>query len=135
MQEKSKVVARFRDGRALKGYIIDFTPDRDVFHVAPPDPGRHGVEAVCVSDLKAIFFVKSFQGDNRRLKSNERNKQALRQIASPKVKVTFLDAEVLYGTTNGCSGKRNFLLTPVDQPNNAAVYVVGDSALSIARWS
>ena len=135
MANKSKVVARFRDGRTVKGYLLGFTPGADVFHIVPPGPDKHTVEAVSVSDLKAIFFVKSFHGDRYREKSNGFAKQALRETVKLKVKVTFHDAEVLYGTTNRCPKEKNFFLTPTDKSNNNdRVYVVGDSTLSVASW-
>ncbi len=135
MANRSKVVARFRDGRTVKGYILGFTPDKHVFHMACLGSDNHGVEAVSVSDLKAIFFVKSFHGDRHRVKSNGFAKQALRKSAQLKVKVTFHDAEVLYGTTSRYSKQQNFFLTPSDKSNNNdMVYVVGDSTQSVASW-
>ncbi len=135
MRKGNKVVARFRDGRTVKGYMLGFIPDKNVFQVVAPEPDDHRVEAVSISDLKAIFFVKSFHGDRYRVKSNEFAKQALRKTVKLKVKVTFPDAEVLYGTTSRCSKKQNFFLTPTDTfNNNDMVYVVGDSTLSVASW-
>ena len=100
MPNRNKVVARFRDGRTVKGYMRGFLPDKDVFHVVAPEPDDHKVQTVSISDLKAIFFVKSFHGDRNRMKSNELAKRALRKAVKLKVKVTFPDAEVLYGTTS-----------------------------------
>ncbi len=134
MPKRNKVVARFRDGRTVKGYMVGFIPDKNVFHVVAPEPDNHKVEAVSISDLKAIFFVKSFHGDPDRVKSNECAKRALRNVTNLKVKVTFPDAELLYGTTSAYS-KKNFFLTPTDTSNNNdMVYVVGDSTLSVASW-
>ncbi len=135
MGKRGKVVARFRDGRTVKGYMLGFIPDKNVFHVVAPEPDDQRVEAVSISDLKAIFFVKSFHGDRHRVKSNQLAKQALRKIVNLKVKVTFPDAEVLYGTTSRYSKKKNFFLAPTDTSNNNdMVYVVGDSTLSVASW-
>ncbi len=135
MGKRDKVVARFRDGRTVKGYMLGFIPDKNVFHVVAPESDDHRVEAVSISDLKAIFFVKSFHGNRLRVKSNQLAKQALRKTVNLKVKVTFPDAEVLYGTTSRYSKKKNFFLTPTDTSNNNdMVYVVGDSTLSVASW-
>ncbi len=136
MGKRGKVVARFRDGRTVKGYILDFIPDKNLFRVVAPESDDHRVETVSISDLKAIFFVKSFDGDRRRVKSNQLAKQALREAVNLKVKVTFPDAEVLYGTTSRYSKKKkNFFLTLTDTSNNNdMVYVVGDSTLSVASW-
>ena len=39
MQLHNRVVARFADGRVLKGTTQDFSVTRDFFHVIPPDAG------------------------------------------------------------------------------------------------
>ncbi len=137
MRKRSKVVAHFRDGRTVKGYLLGLAPDEDAVYMVPPDPDSYGVAAVSISHLKAVFFVKSFDGDRHRLKSKALSKQALRKTVEPKVKVTFRDAEVLYGTTSeGYSKEKDFFLTPADKHNNNdMVYVVGDSTLSVASWS
>src|SRR5437762_8105831 len=61
MTETTRVVARFLDGRMLNGTTQDFFPNRPTFHVLPMDGGS-GLEVRC-SQLKALFFVKSFEGD------------------------------------------------------------------------
>ena len=60
----AKVVARYRDGRLLKGSTSDFQPNKDRFHLALSDagPGARPVE-VRLSELKAVFFVRDFKGD------------------------------------------------------------------------
>ena len=136
MRKRKKVVAHFRDGRTVKGYMLGLAPDEDVVYMVPPNLDSYGVEAVSISHLKAIFFVKSFDGDRHRLKCNALAKQALRKMVEPKVKVTFRDAEVLYGTiADGHSKDQNFFVAPADKHNNNnMVYVVSDSTLSVASW-
>ena len=52
----NKVVARFTDGRVVKGFTNDFAPDRALFHVnvdgAPP---ASKAEELSTSDLKALY--------------------------------------------------------------------------------
>ena len=55
------VAARYRDGRVLKGRTADFLPTRDHFHVAV-DRVQDPV-LVKVADLKALFFIKTEEGD------------------------------------------------------------------------
>jgi hypothetical protein len=59
----SKVVARYADGRLLKGYTKDFSPDKRTFHVLSSQDVHDAGEEVEVLDLNAIFFVKDFTGD------------------------------------------------------------------------
>jgi hypothetical protein len=59
----NKVVARFRDGRLVKGSTSDFVPAKEFFHVAPADaPVGTRPTLVHVKDLKAVFLVKDFTG-------------------------------------------------------------------------
>ena len=58
---QAKMVIHFRDGRLIKGYSRDFFPNKPAFHVGE-DPAEPGVE-VAIEDLKAIFFVKEFDGN------------------------------------------------------------------------
>ncbi len=132
MQIRNKVVARFRDGRTVKGYTFDFVPNKDSFHVVAPDDDKLVTE-VSSSNLKAIFYVKTFEGDSQRTKAHD---FAMQKVTGLKLKVTFHDAEVLCGTTNGYSkARQGFFLTPVDKSsNNDRAYVLADSTLSVEAW-
>ena len=67
---ENKVVVRFRDGRMVKGYTHDFNPDREIFHVTEAqDKGR--VIEVSTSFLKAVFFVKTFEGNKDHRSSDD----------------------------------------------------------------
>ena len=59
MPAANKVVARFLDGRVLKGTTLDFVPTRPHFHVTPVNAasGDRPVQ-VDPKELKALFFVK-----------------------------------------------------------------------------
>src|SRR5262245_65402323 len=61
MQEK--VVVHFRDGRLLKGYTSDLTPNKSNFRLTPIDWGGES-QTIEVETLKAVFFVKDFAGDS-----------------------------------------------------------------------
>ncbi len=64
MQIHNLVVARYLDGRVLKGATHDFSPNRPGFHVEVDGTGEV-IELRC-RNLKALFFVKSFAGDPAR---------------------------------------------------------------------
>src|SRR6476659_4323511 len=68
----NKVVARYRDGRIVRGFVQDFFPNRESVHLAPAEgPAAGRPVLVALADLKAVFFVKDFQGDPQRIKSRE----------------------------------------------------------------
>ena len=62
------VVARFADGRTVKGTSLDVDPKRPVFHVSTPEGEM--VE-ISMADLKALFFVRSLSGDPARADTHE----------------------------------------------------------------
>ena len=59
----NKIVIHDKSGNILKGTTADFLPKRPLFHLAIG--GIHGEEMkkILVDNLKAIFFVKDFNGD------------------------------------------------------------------------
>src|SRR5262249_46619075 len=85
-----RAVVRYGDGRVLKGYA-DFDPARPSFRLVPPDdPDADGVE-VAVADLKAVFFVRSFDGDSGYEESKDLYQP--RPADTRKVSVRFRDGE------------------------------------------
>ena len=122
--EKVKVVVRYSGGRLIKGSTRDFFPTKKLFHLTPVDNPSAGTIEVSIADLKAIFMVGDFNGDTL---YKERKKYIEGEKPSgQKVEVTFIDGEVLVGSTLGYDPKRQgFFIFPVDpKSNNIRVYVV-----------
>ncbi len=129
--ERLKVVTRYADGRTLKGFAQDFSPNRDRFHLFPAEKPSGAVIEVLMKDLKAIFMVRDLAGDPQ---YKERKKYAENEKPSGrKVEVTFLDGEVLVGSTLGYDPKRQgFFLFPADpKSNNTRVYIVSSSLKNV----
>ncbi len=60
----NKIVVRFEDGRLLKGYCQDFLPARGHFHLCQsPNPTSESRVLVSIGHLKAVFFVRNFEGN------------------------------------------------------------------------
>ena len=121
---KVKVVVRFSDGRLIKGFTHDFFPSKERFHLIPADDSSGGGIEVSVKDLKAIFVVRDFIGHSL---FKERKKYIEGEKPSgKKVEVTFVDGEVLVGSTLGYDSKRRgFFMFPADsKSNNIRVYIV-----------
>jgi hypothetical protein len=94
-----RVVARYADGQILKGYACDFDPDQPRFHLTPAHgPPDQAVE-VWLKDLKALFFVRSFEGDPHYEES--RDLYQPRPAGTRKVRLEFEDGEILVGYTTG----------------------------------
>jgi hypothetical protein len=115
----NKVVARFRDGGMVKGSTSDFIPAKESFHVAPSDaPVGAKPRLVHVKDLKAIFFVKDFDGRPDYTPTNEFDSDRV-PAGSRKIRVVFTDNEVLVGTTQGYNpGRSGFFMVPADRAGN-----------------
>jgi hypothetical protein len=114
----NKVVVRFQDGHVLKGFTADFLPNRDHFHVSRLDaPQNEKPVSVQAGELKAVFFVKDFQGDAQ---YNDRKEfDPGHRAMGRKIQVRFKDGEVLLGTTQGYDRTRpGFFLVPADPRSN-----------------
>jgi hypothetical protein len=115
-----KVVARFRDGRLVRGYTADFHPSKPQLHLSA-EPYSNERLFLPLAQLKALFFVRDFTGDQMRVDRHEFG-------AAPqgrKVAVTFHDGETLIGSTLGYREGEGFFMHPADQrSNNLRVFVV-----------
>ncbi len=122
----SKVVVRYMDGRMLKGYTSDFLATRPYFHLSPAAAGPSGPRvSVPIGHLKAVFFVREFDGQASHVESRAFEERA----QGRKVEVAFLDDEVLVGTTlNYRPDGGGFTVFPADpQSNNLRVFVVASA--------
>ncbi len=124
----NRMVAHFVNGTLLKGQTWDFAPSRNTFHLTLTTGGRH--IPVSLKDLKAIFFVRDFEGD-----SNYIHKWNLDcdKAAGKKLMVTFSDGEVLFGTTQGYHPEdTGFFLYPADpESNNLRVFIINGAVESV----
>ena len=132
MDAKTKVVLHFKDGRLIKGHTYDFVPGKERFHVAH-GPEDATVIEVATSDLKAVFYVRSFDGLPGHVRRKDFSEAEIRKIPGLKLKITFADGEVLWGTTAGWSpGRPGFFVVPLDRDgNNERVYVLTGATRSV----
>ena len=125
--EPLRIVARYIDGRTVKGLSFNLSPDKDRFHVYLADEPSGKTVEVWMKELKAIFFVRDFVGNSQ---YNERKDYVEGDRPSGrKIEVTFRDREVLVGTTFGYDPKRPgfFVFPPDPKSNNVRVFVVTTS--------
>jgi len=132
--EPSKIVARYLNGKILKGTTQNFFPNKPVFHVKRAGAAGPGdVSEVKIEELKAIFFVRDFTGNPRH---KERKHPAPGDRPQGRLmQVTCKDGEVIVGTTTGYDPMRpGFFLFPIDPAaNNARVFIV-TKAVKDARF-
>jgi hypothetical protein len=122
----NRVIARFRDGRMLKGTTINFRPDAGHCHLVPVDrPYEEGVR-VDFADLKALFFVRDLRG-------NPLHKERKEFVQAPgygrRARVVFTDGEEMFGIVHALDRKKpGFFLFPADpSSNNERVFAISES--------
>jgi hypothetical protein len=129
------VVAHFKGGKLLKGSTNDFDPLGSSFRVVSERSEDKGsVYQVRIGDLKALFFVKTLEGDLMyREKKRFKEVQNTSHLVGLRIEVHFKDGEIIRGTSmdyNG--GLQGFFVSPVDpKSNNDYVYVVANAVKEI----
>jgi len=124
----AKVVVRYPDGRLVKGFTGDFSPHRETFHVHEAGvPSDTPPREINLAELKAVFFVKSLDGDIGHAKSNLFDPTD--RTPGRKIRVLFKDGEELRGySPDFLSTRAGFFLLPADLRSNADLFYVDAAA-------
>lgn len=131
--ERIKVVARYANGKVLKGYTQDFFPNKDHFHLFQAEKPDVLSVNIFLKDLKALFLVRDFAGDPKYV---ERKKYIKGEKPSGrKLEVTFLDGELVVGSTLGYERNRpGFFILPADpKSNNIRIFVVASAVKNVRQ--
>src|SRR5262245_44622819 len=131
---EDKVVAHYKDGRIVKGHTRDFSPGRDSFTLHPY-VGVTGPLPVFLDELKAVFHVRTFEGN----RDHPPSRGKVGMVEEPRfsqvmengrrVALQFNDGERLWGYAEmDDPPERGFFFFPTDPgDNNLRVYVVRSS--------
>jgi hypothetical protein len=131
-----KTVVKFNDGRIVKGFTTDFSPNKDVFHIhnvkseTIADEADEGEQVeVSLDNIKAVFFVKDFLGNKEYKKVRTFDGYESGPPSQRKIVVIFKDGENFYGTTHSYSpDRKGFFVFPIDEKdNNDRVFVPSSS--------
>ena len=133
---RNLIVARYQDGRIVKGTTYDFGPQKKGFHVVPIGEEGRKVTEVLFSDLKAVFFVKSLEGKQDHPLTKDVSEEKAEPGIQMKVKITFLDGETLMGTTQGYTLEREgFFIVPLEEDsNNLRIFVISKAVKGVDTW-
>src|SRR5579872_1142949 len=141
-QASPKVVARLRDGQMVKGYLEGPSGAFDAFAensgFTPPESiGIQPLESdqgvsVRVENLKALFFVKSFEGNRSYPEVKFFDKTPPNRGLW--VRVQFYDKEAIEGTVENSIRyltEPGFFMKPPDpRSNNEILYVIKNSLIN-----
>lgn len=117
---QNKVVLHYLGGELIKGRTADFFPHKDFFHLTDKENGQ--TQRIDVSELKAVFFVKEFEGDPAYREEQDLERRGFGR----KIRVVFRDGETIIGYTQGFSpARQGFILFPGDpRSNNDRIFIV-----------
>ena len=132
------VILRFLDGKVMKGYMKDFTIGSESLFIEDGDSHQQKVR---LRELKAIFFVKKFEGD-----PDYREKKSFTgtRPVSKRAFVKFKDGEALTGYLDGSTAwdkgfflearkEKGFYLIPVDEDsNNTKIFIITSAVQDVA---
>ncbi len=131
-----KVVLRYKDGNVKKGFIKNFSEDSKEVVITEADTGNEIL--VELDLLKAIFFVKTFEGDPS---YREIKRYKAKDKRAKRVYVRFKDKESLLGYTEddipwrkgfflskNPDDRKGFFIIPTDEgSNNLKIFVVASA--------
>lgn len=123
----NKVVLNYNGRAVRKGTTDNFSPMKEQFHVKDHATGE--MFEVTFAALKAVYFVKSFEGDP----AYAENAEAVRTGFGRRIRIVFKDGETQFGYTQGFSPSRpGFFVFPVDEgSNNERIFVITASTREI----
>jgi hypothetical protein len=132
--EPTKMVVRYANGTVARGFIQNFSPNKDFFYLTPADNSSGPPIYVSMKRLKAVFVVRDFQGNPQ---FKERNFYVEGENPSGlKLEVTFADGEVMVGSTLlSYDPKRqgNFMIPADPNSNNIRVFVVSSAVKTVRQ--
>lgn len=132
------VVARFRDGRTIKGTTLNVDPTRPTCHVRTAD----GAIEIKLNDLKALFFVKDPTGNPAHNEAIDATPGDPRLVGGKRIAVKFEDGETVVGMSNRFPPLGNcFFMLPIDPKSNnirilvnrAATVAITEATAPVAR--
>jgi hypothetical protein len=130
----NKVVARFADGRLVKGSCLNVDQTKPACHIRTSD-GQ--MVEIRFADLKALFFVKSHEGDAAHNEAMAVADADARVRGSVVVDLQFKDGERLVALANRFPPVGNvFFVVPVDaKSNNLRILVNREQVAMLERLS
>lgn len=125
----NKVVVHTSSGEVIKGYTGDFSRDKPSFLLSTDDGSVRINQNIDLSGLKAIFFVKSFEGNFLHKKKLYFENDT---SYGRKVTLIFKDGEEFFGrveTMHSDEKDSGFFIFPLDPDSNIIRAFIMNSAI------
>lgn len=123
----NEIVARYLDGRVVKGVSLDVDPNRPTCHIRTPGEGTLVVK---LTELKALFFVKDLTGNSSRSDILALEPSDGRARGAYPIELEFADGERLVGLTVRYPPVRPFFFVlPADARSNNVRVLVNRAAV------
>ncbi len=121
---REPAVLHYANGNVMKCYVVKAEQERKALLVTTDDGICHKIRN---RDLKALFYVKDFIGNDRHVE-NRRFPEGF-QTTGAKVGVKFTDGERIVGVSHDYSDDSiGFHLVPADgRSNNRRIYLVRET--------
>ena len=124
----NEVVARYVDGRVVKGICLDVDPARPMCHVKTAEQGMVKVK---LAELKALFFVKDLAGNPAHQEGSAVEPEDARARSFSGISVEFKDGERITGLTARYPPIRPFFyVLPADAGSNNFRILVNRAAVA-----
>jgi uncharacterized protein DUF6982 len=124
----NEVVARYIDGRVVKGTCLDVDPTRPTCHIKTPEQGMVKVK---LAELKALFFVKDMVGDSTHQEGTAVAPDDARARSFAGIELQFRDGERVIGMTARFPPVRPFFFVlPADTGSNNIRILVNRAAVA-----
>ena len=124
----NEVVAHLNDGTLVKGTSFDVDPAKPAFHVKVPN---HDVVTVKLADIKALYFVKTLNGNKDSRETNAIDPADSRARGAFPLDIEFKDGEKATVLINRYPPKGDFFfVVPADPQSNNIRILVNRSAIA-----
>jgi hypothetical protein len=131
-----RVVVALLDGTRVRGYVYNFSPFSDSMYLFPKETtDRSYGRFLELGDCKAIFFVKTHEGD-RKAREELRKDVPISRVGAlrgQKMKIIFNDGEEMFASSEAYNPARlGFFAYPLDpRTNNLRIFVVNGNVRQV----
>jgi transposase-like protein len=132
----NRIVVAMLDGHRDRGFVYNFSPNTESFYLFPTEGvDRSYAKLVEIKDCKAVFFVKTHEGNRHARERQRAELPASRppRVRGHKMKIVFNDGEELLAASEAYNPTRlGFFCYPLDpRSNNLRIFVINQNVRQV----